>query len=74
MKILVLNSGSSSIKYQLFDMQPDATGQVRAAGLVERIGEESSGLKYSRLTGDSPVTKEWGRTCGGSQLGVETGH
>lgn len=36
MNILVLNSGSSSIKYQLFDMDDRA---VLAGGLVERIGE-----------------------------------
>jgi acetate kinase len=34
MKILVLNSGSSSLKYQLFDM---STQEVMAKGLVERI-------------------------------------
>ncbi len=38
MDILVLNSGSSSIKYRLFEM-PEAG--IRAAGLVERIGEDS---------------------------------
>ncbi len=37
MKILVINSGSSSIKFQLLDMQHDT---VLASGLVERIGEE----------------------------------
>ena len=36
MKILVLNCGSSSIKYQLIDMANDA--DVMAKGLVERIG------------------------------------
>ncbi|MCO6452592.1 MAG: hypothetical protein J5I90_17560, partial [Caldilineales bacterium] len=36
MKILVINSGSSSIKYQLFES--DGMG-VLAAGLVEKIGE-----------------------------------
>jgi acetate kinase len=36
MKVLVINSGSSSIKYQLFDMS-DKT--VLARGLLERIGE-----------------------------------
>jgi len=36
MKILVLNCGSSSIKYQLIDMQNDA--DVMAKGLIERIG------------------------------------
>ena len=34
-KVLVINSGSSSLKYQLFDMQ---TGERLAKGLVERIG------------------------------------
>jgi acetate kinase len=34
MKILVLNSGSSSLKYQLFDMENQ---KVLAKGLVERI-------------------------------------
>jgi len=37
MKILVFNCGSSSIKYQLFEMPQ---GEVLAKGIVERIGEE----------------------------------
>ena len=36
MKILVLNCGSSSIKYQLLDMEKDAN--LLAKGLIERIG------------------------------------
>ena len=43
MKILVLNSGSSSLKYQLFEMP---IADVLCSGLVERIGESSSVLKY----------------------------
>ena len=43
MRILVLNSGSSSIKYKLFDMKDRST---LASGLVERIGEETSSLKH----------------------------
>lgn len=39
MKVLVVNSGSSSIKYQLFDMTNE---EVLAKGLVERIGLEGS--------------------------------
>ena len=35
MKILVVNAGSSSLKYQVFDMD---TGEVIAKGLCERIG------------------------------------
>jgi acetate kinase len=38
MKILVINTGSSSIKYQLFDLARDA---VLASGVLERIGEEA---------------------------------
>ena len=36
--VLVVNSGSSSFKYQLIDMDHEV---VLASGLVERIGEES---------------------------------
>jgi len=43
MKTLVINSGSSSIKYKLFDMQ-DKT--VLAAGLLEQIGESESRLTH----------------------------
>lgn len=39
--VLVINSGSSSLKYQVVD--PDS-GESRASGLVERIGEESSSV------------------------------
>ena len=39
MKVLVINSGSSSLKYQLFEMEPE---QCLARGLIERIGEEES--------------------------------
>jgi acetate kinase len=48
MKILVINSGSSSIKYQLIDMDSE---QPLAAGLLERIGEEKSTLTHRRLPG-----------------------
>ncbi|WP_369262278.1 acetate kinase [Streptomyces sp. R35] len=47
-RVLVLNSGSSSVKYQLLDMRD---GSRLAAGLVERIGEETSRLKHTPLTG-----------------------
>jgi acetate kinase len=48
-KVLVLNTGSSSIKYQLFGM-PE--GQVLAKGLIERIGEANAGYKYSDAGGE----------------------
>ncbi len=44
MKILVVNCGSSSIKYQLFEM-PQRT--VLGKGLVERIGEAGSALSHT---------------------------
>lgn len=40
MKILVLNCGSSSIKYQLLDMENANTAHLLAKGLLERIGLE----------------------------------
>jgi acetate kinase len=49
MKILVLNCGSSSIKYQLFDM---TSGVVLAKGIVEKIGLKGSFLKNERFDGD----------------------
>ncbi|MFF8899181.1 acetate kinase [Streptomyces lydicus] len=45
-RVLVLNSGSSSVKYQLLDM---ADGRRLAVGLVERIGEENSRLAHTPL-------------------------
>ncbi len=49
MKILVINSGSSSIKYQLFDMEEKT---VLAKGIVEKIGMQGSFLKNTRNDGD----------------------
>lgn len=43
MKILVINAGSSSLKYQLLDMENKS---VLAKGLCERIGIEGSRLKH----------------------------
>ncbi|MBG07442.1 MAG: acetate kinase [Halobacteriovoraceae bacterium] len=43
MKILVLNAGSSSLKYKLFDLDSNL---VLASGLVEKIGEERAHLIY----------------------------
>ena len=43
MKVLVINAGSSSIKYQLYRM-PDAN--ILARGVVERIGEDVSQLSH----------------------------
>jgi acetate kinase len=44
MKVLVVNCGSSSLKYQLFDMEKE---EVIAKGVVERIGTPPSYLIYA---------------------------
>jgi acetate kinase len=49
MKILVLNCGSSSIKYQLFEMP---SGVVLTKGIVEKIGLKGSFIKNERSDGD----------------------
>lgn len=54
MKILVLNAGSSSLKYQLYDM---AHENVLAKGLVERIGIEGSVLNHQATGKDKHVVK-----------------
>ncbi len=47
MKILVINSGSSSIKYELFDAEDL---EILASGLVEKIGEHGSALNHKTFT------------------------
>ena len=54
MRVLVLNAGSSSIKFELFQM-PDC--KVEAKGLLQRIGEPNSELKY-KLGGEDHQLQE----------------
>lgn len=49
MKVLVVNCGSSSLKYQTIDMGNE---KVLAKGLVERIGIEGSVLKHEKIGSD----------------------
>ena len=52
MNILICNVGSTSLKYQLFDM--DAGEKVLAAGGAERVGAAKSSFYHTnKLTGDS---------------------
>ena len=44
MKVIIINSGSSSIKYQLIDMPAN---EVICSGMIDRIGLEFSNLTYS---------------------------
>jgi len=55
MKIMVLNCGSSSLKYQLIDMTNE---QALAKGLVERIGIDGSQLKHAPEGKDSVTIAE----------------
>ena len=57
MIILVLNCGSSSLKYQLLDMKNDEVYDLLAKGLVERIGMEIGCLKH-QATGKEKFEKE----------------
>ena len=54
MKILVINAGSSSLKYQLIDMETEA---VLAKGLCERIGIGGH-LKHTPLVEGKSVFNE----------------
>ena len=55
MKILVINAGSSSIKYQLIDMEKE---KLLAKGLVERIGELSASQLEHKVNGEKYVIKQ----------------
>lgn len=55
MKILVLNCGSSSIKYKLFDM---SNASVAAQGGIEKIGLPGSFLKFTLPSGEKVVLEK----------------
>lgn len=55
MKVLVLNCGSSSIKYKLFDMDHKA---VIAQGGIEKIGLKDSFLKLTLPTGEKKILEK----------------
>ena len=53
--VLVINSGSSSIKYQLVDLE---TSQSLASGLVEKIGEPTDGHYKHEVNGEKHELEE----------------
>ena len=55
MKILVLNCGSSSIKYKLFEME---TKEVIAQGGIEKLGLKDSFLKFTLPSGEKMVIEK----------------
>ena len=52
MEILIINSGSSSLKYQLID---SVTGESKAKGIVDRIGIDGSLVKYTAIKNGKEV-------------------
>ncbi|MBD3413438.1 MAG: acetate/propionate family kinase [Candidatus Aminicenantes bacterium] len=66
MKILVINTGSSSIKYQFFNMNQQ---KAIAAGLAEKIGEQTSVLTHELLNKKSRDQEkiEKGKICNHEQ-------
>src|SRR5574341_2127403 len=53
MFVLVINCGSSSLKFELFSIDEKESKHTRVArGLVERIGDEFSTLEFSRVGGE----------------------
>ncbi len=65
MKILVLNCGSSSIKYKLFDM---TSGDVMAQGGIEKIGLSDSFLKLTDKDGKKVILE---KNIPGHQEGIQ---
>ena len=57
MIVLVLNCGSSSLKYQVLDMKSDNESSLIAKGLVERIGDPVGSITH-RVTGKDKYTVE----------------
>ena len=58
MKVLVLNCGSSSLKYQLLDMKSADDYELKAKGLVERIGMDMSVLTHRKTGADKFVIEK----------------
>ncbi len=50
MIILVINTGSSSLKYKLLNIAPET---VLAAGVIERIGEQNSRVTHRKFPGQA---------------------
>ena len=70
MKIFVINCGSSSLKYKLFDMRDE---DVLAEGIIERIGIENSFLQYETKEGtDIKIEHEIPTHKEGIELLIET--
>ena len=54
MKILVINAGSSSLKYQLIDMTDES---VIAKGICERVGDNGSSITFNKKNGEKTTVE-----------------
>lgn len=54
-KVLVINSGSSSIKYQLVEVE---SGEALATGLLERIGQQMGAIRHEGPNGRTSLEQE----------------
>ncbi len=70
MIVLVLNCGSSSIKYQLLDMNNIDEPTVKAIGVVERIGLESGVLTHNALLEDECKKYKFTDTIQNHEAGI----
>ncbi len=68
MKVLVINCGSSSIKYELFEMEGE---EVLARGLLEKIGEKGSLLSHHSQGEDLKIEKDIANHKDGLELIVQ---
>jgi acetate kinase len=68
-KILVINAGSSSIKYQLFEMPAE---KVVAKGLLEKIGEETSKLTHTTNSKEHKIETKAADHSAGMKLILDT--
>ncbi len=69
MKVLVINAGSSSIKYQLFEMPAE---KVLAKGLLEKIGEETSQLNHFSDSKEHKIQTKVANHTAGMKLILDT--
>lgn len=69
MKILVINTGSSSIKFKLYELP---AGKLICAGLLERIGESDGKLVFTRYTDkDDEIDLTLHETFSNHQVGLD---
>ena len=69
MKILVINAGSSTLKFQLIDMD---SKDVMAKGNVEKINEEGSFLRYKANGKELIVDEQFNNHAEGLKKVLET--